>query len=58
MEHDLKPKIPKNSVIVMDNAAFHKSKNIKKSLQKAGHHLLLYIPPYSLDFNPIEHKRT
>lgn len=54
MQH-LLPKLPKNSVVVMDNATFHKGKDMIKDLQKAGH-TLLYLPPYSPDLNPIEYK--
>ena len=41
------------SVIVMDNARFHKKSEIKALLAKAGH-VLLPLPTYSPDFNPIE----
>jgi transposase len=52
---DLLPKIPKNSVLVMDNAAFHKRSDIQTHIHKAGF-TLQYLPPYSPDLNPIEHK--
>ena len=52
---DLLPKLPEKSVIVMDNASFHKGKIMKKALEDAGH-TLLYLPPYSPDLNPIEKK--
>lgn len=48
---DLIPKLPSRSVIVMDNASFHKGKIMKKAVEDAGH-TLLYLPPYSPDFNP------
>jgi transposase len=51
----LLPKLPKNSVIVMDNASFHKRTDIQTAILEAGH-ILEYLPPYSPDFNPIEHK--
>jgi len=41
------------SVIVMDNARFHKKSEIRAILKKAGH-VLLPLPTYSPDFNPIE----
>ncbi len=41
------------SVIVMDNARFHKKSEIQRILEKAGH-VLLPLPTYSPDFNPIE----
>ena len=52
---DLIPKLPPESVVIMDNAAFHKGRNMKNALQYAGH-TLLYLPPYSPDLNPIEKK--
>lgn len=52
---DLIPKLPPKSVVVMDNAAFHKGVAMKKAIADAGH-TLLYLPPYSPDLNPIEKK--
>ena len=52
---DLIPKLPEKSIIVMDNASFHKSNDMQELIQKSGH-TLLYLPPYSPDLNPIEHK--
>jgi transposase len=49
----LLPNLPKESVIVMDNAAFHKGKDMQKMLEDAGH-ILTYLPPYSPDLNSIE----
>jgi transposase len=55
IEQDLIPKLPQKSVVVMDNAAFHKSFAMQEQLKSAGH-ILEYLPPYSPDLNPIEHK--
>ncbi len=55
LEKDLLSKLPETSVIIMDNASFHKRKDAQKIIQKAGH-ILEYLPPYSPDLNPIEHK--
>jgi len=52
---DLLIKLPPNSVIVMDNAAFHKRLDIQQAIKNHGH-ILEYLPPYSPDLNPIEHK--
>lgn len=54
-EKILLPSLPKESVIVMDNASFHKSKAMLQLIEDAGH-TLLYLPPYSPDLNPIEKK--
>lgn len=53
--HDLIPKLPPKSVVIMDNATFHKGVLMKKAIEEAGH-ILLYLPPYSPDLNPIEKK--
>lgn len=41
------------SVIIMDNAKIHYNKELKNMCDRAGV-LLEYLPPYSLDLNPIE----
>ena len=40
-------------VVVMDNAAFHKSPKIRELIESVGCKLI-YLPPYSPDLNPIE----
>jgi transposase len=54
MTQDLLPKVPVGSVIVIDNASFHKRDDIVQSIQRAGC-IAEFLPPYSPDFNPIEH---
>jgi transposase len=41
----------------MDNASFHKRDDIKQAILDAGH-ILEYLPAYSPELNPIEHKWT
>jgi len=53
LEQILLPELPPNQVIIMDNARIHKSAKTKELIEEAGH-ILLYLPPYSPDFNPIE----
>lgn len=55
VEQDLIPKLPPESVVIMDNASFHKGQKMKEALEDAGH-TLLYLPTYSPDLNPIEKK--
>ena len=55
IEQDLIPKLPAHSVVVMDNATFHKDKVMQEQLFLAGI-TLEYLPAYSPDLNPIEHK--
>ena len=47
------PALPENSVIVMDNASFHKSSETKEIIESNGRRIL-FLPPYSPDLNPIE----
>ena len=49
LEQDLLPKLPKNAVIVMDNATFHKRHDTQILIKQAQ-------PLDSPDFNPIEKK--
>jgi transposase len=46
--------IPKGVTIVMDNASFHRKKKLRNLARRHGVKLL-FLPPYSPDFNPIEH---
>ena len=55
IKQELLPILPPKSVIVMDNASFHKGKWLRESIELKGH-ALEYLPTYSPDLNPIEHK--
>jgi putative transposase len=52
-EHRLLPALPPNSVIVMDNASFHRKSRLPGLAEEAGHRVL-FLPPYSPELNPIE----
>ena len=52
-EHRLLPCLPKDTVIVMDNASFHRKQQLFKISQK-HHRTLIFLPPYSPELNPIE----
>ena len=39
------PELPENSIIVMDNARFHRKPQLKEILSKTEHRLL-FLPPY------------
>ena len=45
---------PKGHVIIMDNAAFHK-KEVLQNLARKYSQELIFLPPYSPEYNPIEH---
>jgi hypothetical protein len=40
-------------VVILDNLATHKIRGVREALE-AARARLLYLPPYSPDFNPIE----
>ena len=47
--------VHENSIIVLDNATFHK-KSVLTHLARQHNCELLFLPPYSPDLNPIEKK--
>lgn len=53
LEKELTQYLNKNMVVIMDNAAFHKSEQTKQIIENTGAELL-FLPPYSPDLNPIE----
>jgi len=55
LTQDLLPAIEPNSVIVLDNATFHKQEDASLAVQQQGH-ILEFLPAYSPDLNPIEKK--
>lgn len=42
-----------HSIVIMDNCAIHHVSGIREMIEEVGA-LLLFLPPYSPDFNPIE----
>ena len=53
VERVLVPELMPGQTVVIDNASFHKGPKVQRLIEKAGCELL-YLPPYSPDFNPIE----
>lgn len=51
--HHCRPYPEPKSVLVMDNATIHHSPRVRELCEAAGV-VLVYLPPYSPDFNPIE----
>ncbi len=49
----LVPQLWEGAYVVMDNCSIHKGKEIESLIEKAGAKLI-YLPPYSPDFSPIE----
>lgn len=53
VEQALIPTLNPGAVVVLDNLGSHKGKGVGQAIRKAGGHLM-FLPPYSLDLNPIE----
>jgi transposase len=53
VEQVLVPSLNPGDIVVMDNLSAHKVPGIRQAIEAAGARLL-YLPPYSPDFNPIE----
>ena len=53
LEKCLIPALKPGQVLVIDNATFHKGGRIQELIEQSGCRLL-YLPPYSPDFNKIE----
>lgn len=49
----LVPEIRPGDIVIMDNLGSHKGPGVRAAIEAAGASLL-YLPPYSPDFNPIE----
>ena len=53
LEQVLCPVLQPGQVVIMDNLSAHKVAGVRQRIEQVGA-TLLYLPPYSPDFNPIE----
>jgi transposase len=53
LEQHLAPTLVAGDIVVMDNLPAHKVGGVREMIEAVGARLL-YLPPYSPDFNPIE----
>ncbi len=53
VENCLVPALAPDDILIMDNLPAHKSARITQAVEKAGCKLV-YLPPYSPDYSPIE----
>jgi len=47
------PTLGKNDIVIMDNLSSHKGNEIRRAIESTGANLV-FLPPYSPDYNPIE----
>lgn len=52
-EFQLLPVLSEDAVIIMDNASFHRKKQLR-TIAEAHHCRIVFLPPYSPELNPIE----
>jgi len=53
LEHCLIPTLTPGDIVIMDNLPAHKVAGVREIIEAVGARLV-YLPPYSPDFNPIE----
>lgn len=53
VEQVLVPTLAPGDIVVMDNLPAHKADGVRQAIERVGCKLL-FLPPYSPDFNPIE----
>jgi len=53
VEQVLAPTLAPGDIVVLDNLSAHKVAGVREAIEAVGARLL-YLPPYSPDFNPIE----
>jgi len=53
VEQVLVPQLRPRDIVIMDNLSSHKGLHIRRMIESVGASLV-YLPPYSPDFNPIE----
>ena len=53
VEQFLVPTLAPGDIVIMDNLGSHKGEGVRRAIEGIGA-TLLFLPPYSPDFNPIE----
>ena len=48
------PRLTEKQVVILDNARLHKTLKTRQLIEASGASLM-FLPPYSPDYNPIEH---
>jgi len=53
IDRELAPKLSSQSIVVMDNIAFHKNREVIQKIETIGAKVI-FLPPYSPDLSPVE----
>ena len=54
LAEQLCPRLTSKQVVILDNARLHKTPQTRQLIEASGASLM-FLPPYSPDYNPIEH---
>ena len=54
LAEQLCPRLTSKQVVILDNARLHKTPRTRQLIEDSGA-TLMFLPPYSPDYNPIEH---
>jgi transposase len=54
VERVLAPSLRPGQIVIMDNLGAHRPAKIRELIESRGCELILYLPAYSPDYNPIE----
>ena len=54
LAEQVSPRLTENHVVILDNARLHKTSETRQLIEASGASLM-FLPPYSPDYNPIEH---
>ena len=54
LAEELCPRLTEKHVVILDNARLHKTAQTQQLIEASGASLM-FLPPYSPDYNPIEH---
>jgi hypothetical protein len=57
IEQSVLPILQPDDILFIDNLSAHKVAGLEELVRSCGAHLI-YLPPYSPDFNPIEERPT
>lgn len=53
IRQNIVPKLTKSKVVILDNIGFHKTEHVISAIENTGARVL-FLPPYSPEFSPIE----
>jgi len=56
VERVLAPSLKEGQIVVMDNLGAHRPKRVRELIEERGCELVVYLPAYSPDYNPLKRR--